>query len=660
MKKSIQQTFYRSIVILFGIFILCSIIVNAFLSYNNFYEQKESIKEDIINSKKMLMKEQIDFISSNIMLTREKLKQKIKEDIKTRVQTAYNIAQNLYQTYKNDPNIQSIIIESLRELKFYDIGDQYVFMTKLDGTFLLVPGLKELEGKNVFDLFNENNQKAIGSIIDMVKKDKKGYFEYSWQDHKSLLFMKKISYFIYFEPFDCYIGTGVFFKDIELKVKESFINDMDSYRFGENMQNYLFSATYEGISLTHPAKGKNVYNVTDANGLKVVQELIKTAKKGSGYVKYTMPVGEDKTLEKISYVKGVDAWNLYIGTGETIKDIDKIIEDKKEELLKNFYIDMGITLTLGFLSLIIFYLMLNRFKNSIEDDLNRLIKSISKLVNENKQIDIDTIQFKEFSTISENANNMLETKLKIHDELKEKEMMLHQQSKMAAMGDMLENIAHQWRQPLSVITVAATGIQLKKQFDKLDDKYLNKTLGVIVENSKYLSTTIDDFRNFFLHNKNIDTFKIDEALDLALNLVSSKFKNRDIELIKRVESIKLHGYKNELIQVILIILNNSKDALEDMDTEKYIFIDIFKKDGFAHILFKDNAKGIKQDNIQKIFEPYFTTKHKSQGTGIGLYMAREIIVKHMNGTIEVENEHFIYNKIKYTGAKFYLKIPIEL
>ena len=126
MKKSIQQTFYRSIVILFGIFILFSIIVNAFLSYKNFTDQKEAIKEDIITSKKMLMKEQIDFISSNILSTREKLKQKIKEDIKVRVNTAYNIAQNLYKTHQDDPSIQSIIVESLRELKLDDIAEDFL------------------------------------------------------------------------------------------------------------------------------------------------------------------------------------------------------------------------------------------------------------------------------------------------------------------------------------------------------------------------------------------------------------------------------------------------------------------------------------------------------------------------------------------------------
>merc|ERR1711916_168244 len=177
-------------------------------------------------------------------------------------------------------------------------------------------------GKNVFDLATQENKKTIREVIKFVKEKKSGFMEYLWQDSRTLKFDKKLSYFVYFEAFDCYIGTGVFLKDIEQKLKDNFIEKIDNYKFGDKLDNYMFATTYEGYSLTYPIKNKYVYDVEDQNGLKLVQELIKMAKgNGDGYLPYVLPFGKDKGLEKISYIRGIDEWNLYIGTGETLNDI---------------------------------------------------------------------------------------------------------------------------------------------------------------------------------------------------------------------------------------------------------------------------------------------------------------------------------------------------
>ena len=256
-------------------------------------------------------------------------------------------------------------------------------------------------------------------------------------------------------------------------------------------------------------------------------------------------------------------------------------------------------------------------------------------------------------------NSDLEIRIKkeVEENLR-KDRLLSQQQKMVSMGQMIENIAHQWRQPLSLITTSASGIKLKKQLNDLDDEFLNKTLDGILNTSKYLSNTIDDFRYFFKPQKEKEDFYLEKCCTKTIELINPNFVSQNIKIIHKIENIKVTGYETELIQVLINVLNNSKDALLSINNdEKLIFIDIFKKDDKAIIEINDNAGGIDEEIVHKVFEPYFTTKHQSQGTGIGLFMCREIINKHMNGQIEISNATFEFNNKSYRGAL--VKITLE-
>ena len=221
---------------------------------------------------------------------------------------------------------------------------------------------------------------------------------------------------------------------------------------------------------------------------------------------------------------------------------------------------------------------------------------------------------------------------------------------MVSMGQMIENIAHQWRQPLSLITTGVSGIKLKKQLNDLDDVFFYETLDSILNTSKYLSNTIDDFRYFFKPQKEKEVFYLEECCRKTIDLMNPNFLNKDIQINYKMENIQISGYETELIQVLINILNNSKDALELLNDEKLIFIDIFMENKKVIIEIKDNAGGIDEGIMDKVFEPYFTTKHQSQGTGIGLFMCKEIINKHMNGQLNISNQSFEYKNKIYKGT----------
>ena len=226
------------------------------------------------------------------------------------------------------------------------------------------------------------------------------------------------------------------------------------------------------------------------------------------------------------------------------------------------------------------------------------------------------------------------------------------------MGEMIGNIAHQWRQPLSTITTASTGAKLQKEMNCLSDSQLDSALVTINNSAQYLSQTIDDFRGFFNpKNSVLEEFKIEDTLIKTFKIIDAQFNAKGIKIVKDIENYQLLSIENDLIQVLINILNNAKDALiENEKTNRLIFINTYQKDDSFYIEILDNAGGIKDVIINRIFEPYFTTKEKKQGTGIGLYMSNEIIKKHLNGIIEVSNETYDFENNQYTGAKFTIKL----
>jgi len=249
----------------------------------------------------------------------------------------------------------------------------------------------------------------------------------------------------------------------------------------------------------------------------------------------------------------------------------------------------------------------------------------------------------------------------LQDQLLKDQKTLLTQSKNAAMGEMLVNIAHQWRQPLSAISTAATGVQIQKEMNCLSDKELDSSLVAINKSAQYLSTTIDDFRDF-LNPSNIkeSEFNISSTISKTFHLINAQFLEKEIEVIQNIEEYKLISIENELIQVLINILNNARDVLiTKKNQRKLIFTNTYRKDDISYIEILDNAGGVDESIIDRIFEPYFTTKHQSQGTGIGLYMSEEIVHKHLNGKLSVSNEIYTYEGVEYAGAKFIISIPLS-
>ena len=354
-----------------------------------------------------------------------------------------------------------------------------------------------------------------------------------------------------------------------------------------------------------------------------------------------------KVYRKLDYVFRYKIAVLKDLPKEALSVLDKVLgsisEEKKSEIFHKWTtiyiqkeIDWGFVrdIALFFLALIVLVIYWNR-----------------KL---KQKVDEKTFELKK---LNENLELIVQEEISKNHQIQEQ---LFRSEKLASMGEMIGNIAHQWRQPLSVISTAATGLKLQKQLGLLDESELLRSCDTINENAQYLSKTIDDFRDFIKGDKKKEVFLLNNLMQSCTHLISSTIKNNHIKAVYDLDgSIKMEGFKNELLQCFLNLINNAKDALNEKmerSSERFIFIRTYMEGKKIYISFRDNAGGIDESIKNRIFEPYFTTKHKSQGTGLGLHMVYNIIVNGMGGDIEVENVEYEYKGNRYKGAEFIIML----
>jgi two-component system NtrC family sensor kinase len=609
------------------IFILA---ISFFENKKKFEDNKEKILLEYTQKNQEIIKQRVYEVYNYIKREQEYTEIELKKTLKEALDTAYNIADNIYKNNpnKSDDELKKLIVDALRNITF-NSGRGYYFIYENSGKNILLPHNKELEGK---DFWNHQDAKGSYIIKDMtalLSKSNEAFYEWYWYNPTNRdVQRKKIGLVRNFEQFGWFIGTGEYLEDFEKEVQEKVLKNIKEVRFGNN--GYFFIINYDSIYLSHIRKefiGQNAITNNDTVEIKkVIEDLLEIAKKGEGFHTYIQNKKPDneQTIKKISFVKGLENWSWMIGTGFYEDDIQKAINDKKEELDKEYKDYLFKTIIFAFILILLLTIISIYFSRILQLKFKKYQYEITKHISEKSR----------------------------------QQNIITNQAKMAAMGEMIGHIAHQWSQPLSSISTSATGMKLQKEMDILEDDFLIQGLKQINKSVQYLSTTIDDFRNFYQPNKNKSEFYILDTVDKVVNLINSQFISNGINIIKSGENIKINSYENELIQVIINLLNNARDELikKDSTCEKLIFINISKNKKYIILEIKDNAGGIPHEIKNKIFDAYFTTKEQEEGTGIGLYMSRQII-ENMDGKIEVSNRDYEYEGQNYTGALFKIFIP---
>jgi len=604
-----------------------------------FEAEVKHIEEVFWLDNKQRIKEEVEEVYQYILDEKKNSESFLKEEIKNRVYEAHQIATNMFSNEvkleKNHNHSQKYILESIKNALggiIYNKGRGYIFMDDINGIKILQPLNKELEGKDLSNFQDAKGYKFVHKIVDTIKNKTEAYDTYYWykSGNKEKSY-KKISFYKYFEPFNVAIGTGEYLKDFEEELKEKVLERINKMRYGE--KGYIFIYDLDGTCLSHYKQelvGKNRINYQDNEGRLLVQEIIDlSVKNKEGYLTYKSSVRPFDNIEsnlKVSYIKSFKDWGWAIGTGFYTDALQKEIEKRKfslettnkESLKKIIYVSLFITIVFILISFYISKIIKNRFeeyRTNLNDEIRKTI---------------------------------------------EKDHQLIQQSKMAIMGEMIGNITHQWKQPLSLISVSNSLIQFNQGNDKTNSKEKLKKFTSNIENAvNHLSTTIDDFKNFFRPDKEKKLFKIEDVFTKTFSLINFQFTDNNIELMRNTSDIIAYGYQNELLQVMLNIFSNSKDELVKLKSGKrLVFVDVQKNESYVTISIKDNAGGIPDAIIDKVFDSYFTTKNDKEGTGIGLYMSKQIITN-MSGTITVQNVQYEIDNIQYKGAEFIISLPFE-
>ena len=629
-KKILRLIKYLPFLVIICLVLLISII---YIHNNNTYnEDIANLKKNFIKENKKLINSEVNKVHKYIVYKKSNSENRLKESIKNRVDEVHSIMSSIYKKYKDKESKEQITqrIKELLNNYRYNNNKGYFYINNLNGFNISHPLNPSLEGINIKDIKDKKgNSPVLMSINSLKNKDAAFTTVYWGRDNDLNNEYKRINYNKLFKPYNWFIGTGEYIIDFEKDLKSKILSYLNTHRYKKN--GYVFILDYEGEYLAHLKKeyrGLNRINFVDKNGVEITKDIIKTAKNGEGYVTYMGTVKPEPNFPslKTTYVKGFDDWNWALGSGFYHYELEKALEVKELALYNNNKEELQYLLTISIIFVLIFSL--------ISFYISKLLK-------------------KQFLKYREEVFDHIEKSRK-------KDNILAQQSKMAAMGEMLENIAHQWRQPLSLISTISSSVKLNKESGLLSDDNLISSMDRITKSTTYLSQTIDDFSDFFNPNKEVTLFNLNETINKALKLLEGQFKDEKIKIIRNIEHLDIYGYKNEFIQVIINICNNAKDELiKSKVDEKIIIVEVMKKDNGAHIIIKDNAGGINENIIDRVFEPYFTTKDKSQGTGIGLHMSREIIVKHMKGSLTVRNNEFTYNSKKYKGAVFEITLKLS-
>ncbi len=586
--------------------IMTVVITSFYIDKMNFYFKANAAHylEEYISGEKQQGEVFVKDIDLLATYTVNHLDENIKKELDERLELAHKTAELIYRKYHKrltEKAIKERIIDALSAMRWH--GEKnYVFVTDYEGNTVLSAS-KELINKNLSGFQDADGRAIVLEEIQMVRKHGEGYLETRFREETGLQIIKVKD----FGHYEWFFGSGIH-KERALKQEKEELLDLFK-RAPKDRSGYLaifennvpvFISEEDENELSSSMLAKMQAHLEEKNGwIELPQENAHI------YIRYFAPFD----------------WHFVYGFKKSY--FDAMLQKQQKKMKDKFDDEVEFVVAAsGFIALLVGLLTLI------------VSRRIIKIIQEYKlELEVREAELRE---LNYSLEEKVQEEVRMH---REKEKMLIQQSKMAAMGDMISMIAHQWRQPLNQMSYILMNIDSAYEYKELTPQYMDEKIKEGTRLLEYMSHTIDDFKNFFKPDKERSEEQISEVLEHTVSLVQKSLEAHKIILQKEVKSdARLWVYRNELLQVILNLISNAKDALVfGAVVAPKIHISLEEDDACLSIRVCDNAGGVDEAIQEKIFEPYFSTKGEKSGTGLGLYMAKTIVEGHLNGELRVSN-----------------------
>ena len=467
--------------------LIISMTATIFLYTQNksdFENTKISIEKNFIYNNKLIIKEQVESIYSQIISKQKSTEEDLKDFLYTKVYEAHSVILSIYNQYKNKytkDEIINIIRTALVALSFND-GRGYFFVSDNKGTNIIHPLIPSSEGINFIDRKDSKGNYLIKETLKILETQDEVYSSWYWKKYKnSSKEYKKIGLRKNVDELGWYVGTGEYLDEFTKIVKKNIIKELNLRKL-DNRNSYIIIVDENNKYIKHKNNdfiGISVSEVAKKYNVNINMKDVRISSSRGEYININFPkLNTVIPKDKIIYSKLIPEWNWVISTGFYMDDVQVLIDNEKEKVTLEYNKDIKALFILSFI--VTFSLLLISF-------------IIYKLIE------------KRFAEYKANINQHIEKNKKQYE-------LLSQKSKLAAMGEMIGNIAHQWRQPLSVIRTASSGVKLQKEMNLLTDEILLNSMDTISMTAEHLSNTIDDFKDFFKPDKEKKVFILDETI----------------------------------------------------------------------------------------------------------------------------------------------------
>ena len=552
----------------------------------------------------------------DLKIYKENSLKRYKDELKLNVEIVWTYIDEKYNQIGVKGTSKELKDEVIEMVLKMGVGDSIFALIDYNSVILSHPFAQGVDASKNTDIKGEY---SINIMADIAQTKGEGFHTYWYYKHKYKYTQKsyqKLSFVKDYPKWNMFISTGVFInriRETSQKREDEFFTQLEDIikntKIAQTGYIYIFDKT--GKIIIHPNKAM-IGKIIDKQ---LHNDLIKSSKLTKELI----------YKDKIFWIESIPELDLYVISNTNIDEF----KQSSKSLNNNIIL-------LGFIVLIIaIFASILIFKRFLKP-----ILTLSKLTNKVTYGDL-TVRSNintndEIGNLSKDFNKMIET----IEQNKYKDKLLFQQSKLASMGEMIGNIAHQWRQPVNRVNLSLAVIDDIVKQDNIDKQKVKDKINISQKNLQYMSNTIEDFASFFRPDKQMILFNIQKIISSLIGLLDSRLDK--IEFIYDKKDIKINSYENELLQVLLIIFNNALDNFEIKNTQNQKIEILLKEyENIIKIDIIDNGGGITKENIDKIFDPYFTTKFKDEGTGIGLYMAKMIIEDSMGGNLSVNSHNGI-------------------